>query len=334
MTQPLTIGNVQLATNLVLAPLSGYTDLPFRLIVRECGGVGLACTALLSPRGLLHAANQTQVLAATTPEDSPLAMQFYGKDTDLLCEAARWGEDHGADLIDINMGCSVPKVTRNNGGSRLLCDPDGAVRMVEQIAGVLRRVRLTVKVRLGWDADHIVAPYVAKRFEEVGVAAVTVHGRTAAMKFGGACDLDGIAPVVDAVKAMPIIGNGDVRTPEDAKRMLDHTGCAGVMIGRAVLSHPWLLRDTWAYLTTGTVPPMPGVREKCDLMRKHFRLAAELLGERRAVLEFRKFTSCYAKHMGPSRRLRQTMPTIQSAEEFERVVDAFLAWREELATEG
>jgi len=317
----------------VLGPMAGYTNVAFRLLCRRAGA-GLVVSEMISARALEFGNKKTRVLMQTCPQEQPVAIQLFGGCPEVLYNGVPEAEAAGAAIIDLNMGCSVPKVTRNNGGSRLLCDPDGAVRMVEQIAGVLRRVRLTVKVGMGWDADHIVAPYVAKRFEEVGVAAVTVHGRTAAMKFGGACDLDGIAPVVDAVKAMPIIGNGDVRTPEDAKRMLDHTGCAGVMIGRAVLSHPWLLRDTWAYLTTGTVPPMPGVREKCDLMRKHFRLAAELLGERRAVLEFRKFTSCYAKHMGPSRRLRQTMPTINSAEEFERVVDAFLAWREELAADA
>src|SRR5687767_12957357 len=195
-------------------------------------------------------------IAATCAEDSPLCIQLYGGDVERLCDAARWAEDRGAHVIDINMGCPVDKITKRDGGSKLLCDPDRTLRMVQRVKATLRPdTPLTCKLRLGWDDSCIVAPYLARRLEELGVALVTVHGRTTEMRFSGEARLDGIAEVVAAVKGIPVIGNGDVRTPEDARRMIEHTRCAGVMIGRGALSTPWLFRDTWSYLTIGEIPP-------------------------------------------------------------------------------
>ncbi len=327
MINPLRIGELELATNLVLAPMAGYCDLPFRLVVRRCGGVGLGFTPLLSPKGVMYGTERTRELAATCVGDSPLALQFYGGNADELCEAARWAEDRGADVVDINMGCSVPKVVRNNGGSRLLCDPDGAVRIAEKMMTALRNTPLTAKLRLGWDETEIVAPRLAARLEEVGVAAVTVHGRTAAMKFSGRSRLDGIAAVVAAVRAIPIIGNGDVRSPQDAERMMKETGCRGVMIGRGALSAPWVFRDTWSYLTTGVVPPPPTIEEKCRLMCEHFENSVRFCGEQRTVLQFRKSASWYAKQMHPCRMIKECMPRIKSAAEFHDVMARFLEWR-------
>ena len=254
---PLTIGHVPLATNLLLAPIAGYCDVAFRVVARSFGGVGLACTDLLSPEGLMRGTDRSLAIAATTEGDSPLAMQLYGANVEPLCEAARWAEDNGADVVDINMGCPVDKVTKKNGGSKLLCDPDNTLRMVDKIKASLKRAPLTCKLRLGWDDTCIVAPSMARRLEDAGVSLVTIHGRTTEMRFSGQARLDGIAEVVAAVKHIPVIGNGDVKTPHDAKRMIEHTGCAGVMIGRGALSHPWLFRDTWSYLTTGVVPEPP-----------------------------------------------------------------------------
>ena len=211
MVQPLTIGNLKLANNLLLAPMAGYCDLSYRLVVRGCGGVGLASTDLLCPEGILRCARSTIDLAATSPEDSPLCIQLFGCDADLLGEAARWAEDRGAHLIDINMGCPVDKITKRHGGSKLLCDPDNTLRLMQRLVPVLKHTPLTAKLRLGWDDRHIVAPYMARRLEEIGVAAITIHGRTTAMRFSGKCRLDGIAEVVAAVKQIPVIGNGDVR---------------------------------------------------------------------------------------------------------------------------
>jgi tRNA-dihydrouridine synthase B len=321
------VGNVQLATNLLLAPIAGYCDLAFRLVARSCGGVGLACTDLLSPEGVLRENHRSMILAMTATEDSPLCMQLYGANVDRLCEAARWAEDRGAHVIDINMGCPVDKVTKKDGGSKLLCDPDNTVRMVEKIIKVLRRVPLTAKLRLGWDDSCIVAPSLAARLEEAGVAMVTIHGRTTEMRFSGQARLDGIAEVVAAVKRIPVIGNGDVRSPADAKRMIDYTKCAGVMIGRGALSMPWIFRDTHSFLTTGEVPPPPTIDEKCQLMRDHFANLMRFRDERIALIEFRKRISWYSKTMHPCRMLRERMRLLQSAQEFEQIIDEFLDWR-------
>ncbi|MDB5173966.1 MAG: tRNA-dihydrouridine synthase [Phycisphaerales bacterium] len=327
MIAPLKIAHVQLATNLLLAPIAGYCDVSFRLVARSCGSVGLGCTDLLSPEGVLRESKRSMELAATCPEDSPLCMQLYGGDVDRLCEAARWAEDRGAHVIDINMGCPVDKITKRDGGSKLLCDPDRTLRMVDRVMGVLRHTPLTAKLRLGWDDTCIVAPSLAARLENAGVQLITIHGRTTEMRFSGKARLDGIAEVVAAVKNIPVIGNGDVRTPEDAKHMIDVTGCAGVMIGRGALSAPWIFRDTWSYLTTGVIPPPLPIEQKCRLMSDHFWNIVKYRHERSAVLEFRKRISWYAKQMNPCRRLREEMRVIESGADFDAAVARFLDWR-------
>lgn len=327
MSAPLTIGSVALKTNLLLAPIAGYCDMPFRVVVRSCGSLGLACTDLLCPDGVLRENKRSMELAATCPADQPLAMQLYGGDVEKLCDAARWAEDHGAVVVDINMGCPVDKVTKRDGGSKLLCDPDRTLRMVQRIAAVLRRAPLTAKLRLGWDDSCIVAPQLAARLEDAGIALVTIHGRTTEMRFSGQARLDGIGEVVAAVKRIPVIGNGDIRSPHDAQRMMRVTGCAGVMIGRAALSTPWIFRDTWSLLTTGSIPAPPTIQEKCRLMREHFHHLAGFRSERVAVLEFRKRVSWYAKQMNPCRMLRDEMRVIESAHDFENIIVRFLDWR-------
>lgn len=325
----LTIGSLNLATNLLLAPIAGYCDLAFRLVARSCGGVGLACTDLLCPEGVLRENKRSMELAATCEADSPLAMQLYGGDVERLCEAARWAEDRGAHVVDLNMGCPVDKITKRDGGSKLLCDPDRTLRMVERIKDTLRRVPLTCKMRLGWDDSCIVAPYLAARLEELGVAAVTIHGRTTAMRFSGEARLDGIAEVVAAVKRIPVIGNGDVRAPADALQMIRRTGCAGVMIGRGALSTPWIFGDTHALLTTGQVPQPPTIEQIVQMMRDHFYHHCRFRNERSAVIEFRKRVSWYAKNLHPCDQLRQEMRLFNDAAEFEAILARFLAWRAE-----
>jgi nifR3 family TIM-barrel protein len=318
---------------LLLAPIAGYCDLAFRLVARSCSGVGLACTDLLSPQGLLRENRHSMELAKTVPEDSPLCMQLYGGNVDHLCDAARWAEDRGAHVIDINMGCPVDKVTKLDGGSKLLCNPDHTLKMVERISGVLRNVPLTCKLRLGWDDSCIVAPYLASRLEMAGVQLITIHGRTTEMKFSGEARLDGIAEVVASVKHIPVIGNGDVKSPEDARRMIERTGCAGVMIGRGALSMPWIFRDTWSYLTTGLIPPPPSLEEKCRLMRDHFHNMVRFRGERPAVCEFRKRISWYAKHLNPCVHLKEEMRTISCIADFEAAIARFLDWRHRAPTQ-
>ncbi|HEX5243667.1 MAG TPA: tRNA-dihydrouridine synthase, partial [Tepidisphaeraceae bacterium] len=275
----------------------------------------------------LRETRRSMELAATCPEDSPLCMQLYGSDVERLCEAARWAEDRGAHVIDINMGCPVDKITKRDGGSKLLCDPDRTLRLVDKVIAMLRHTPLTAKLRLGWDDSCIVAPSLAASLENAGIQLITIHGRTTEMKFSGQARLDGIAQVVSAVKKIPVVGNGDVCTPDDARRMIDQTGCAGIMIGRAALSAPWIFRDIWSYLTTGIMPPPLSIQEKCQLMRNHFHNLCQYRNERVAVVEFRKRVSWYAKHMNPCRMLKEGIRTLQSVEDFDPLVDAFLDWR-------
>lgn len=323
----LSVAHVHLTTNLLLAPIAGYCDVSFRLVARSCSGLGLACTDLLSPDGVLRGTRHSLDLAATCDADRPLAMQLYGSDPAKLADGARWAEDHGATVVDINMGCPVDKVTKKDGGSKLLCDPDNTLRLVERVAAALRHAPLTCKLRLGWDDSCIVAPSLAARLEGAGVAMVTIHGRTTEMRFSGQARLDGIAAVVAAVKRIPVIGNGDVRTPQDAKRMIDVTRCAGVMIGRGALSAPWIFRDTWSYLTTGAIPPPPTIEQKCRLMQDHFLNLCHFRNERAAVQEFRKRISWYAKQMHPCRQLREEIRLLENPEDFDPIIQRFLDWR-------
>lgn len=324
---PLRIGSVQLNGNVLLAPIAGYCDVSFRLVARSCGGVALACTDLLCPEGVLRENKRSMELAATCPEDSPLCMQLYGSDPGRLCEAAKWAADHGADIIDINMGCPVDKITKRDGGSALLCNIPGTLEMARRVVQAVRGIPVTAKLRLGWDDHRLVAPFLANRLEQVGIAAVTVHGRTTEMRFHGTVRLDGIAAVVAAVENIPIIGNGDIRTPQDAKEMIIATGCAGVMIGRAALAAPWIFRNVQTYLQTEQVPPAPSIEEKCRYMRDHFYNMIRFRNQRVAILEFRKRVSWYAKHMNPCRVLRDAMRVIDSVEDFESAISNFLQWR-------
>lgn len=318
----LTIGKLRFESNLLLAPISGYCDLTFRLTIRPLGGLAVACTDLVNPRGILRQTRRTLQILQTDPADRPLCVQLYGCEPDPMADAARWCCDQGADLLDINMGCPAPKVTRHNGGAALLKAPLAAVRLAEAVMHAVQ-VPVTVKVRLGWSDDAIVAPGLARDFEQAGAAGIIVHGRTAEQQFHGEVRLDGIRGVVEAVQSIPVIGNGDVRSPQDARHMIDQTGCAGVMIGRYALRDPWIFRDTHAFLTTGTVPPPPTIEERLGFMRTHFEHLLRLRDERVACLVFRQRVSWYATKLGPCGRFREKMRRMQSAAEFFRLLEAF-----------
>ena len=327
---PLQIGPVTLASNCVLAPVANYCDLAFRIITRDWGGVGLAGTDLLSPHGLLRGGRQSLDLARTHPLDQPISMQLYGCDAGILDAGARWAVEHGATVVDINMGCPVDKVAKKNGGSLLLRDACATQRLTERIVRAVDdasggRVPTTAKLRLGWDDDSIVAPRLARALEEIGIAAITIHGRTTEQRFRGDVCLEGIGEVVARVRTIPVIGNGDVKSPEDCVAMIERTGCAGVMIGRGAFSRPWIFRDCWALQTTGAVPAEPGEYEKIESIRRYFELMLEFRTERYAMSHIRQRVSWFGKALGPCKGLRMRMQTVATPGDVHAAFDEFLA---------
>ncbi|GAB4555619.1 MAG: tRNA dihydrouridine synthase DusB [Phycisphaerales bacterium] len=330
IAKPLTVGPLQLRTNLLLAPVANYCDLAWRLTCRDEGAVALACTDLLSPQGLLRGTARSLDIASTTDDDAPLCMQLYGGDPDTLADGAVWAVKHGADVVDINMGCPVDKVTKKDGGSKLLCDVPRTLTLVDTVARAIDRaskgrVPLTAKLRLGWDRSCIVAPDLARALEQRGVTLVTVHGRTTDQRFKGAVDHDAIRDVVQAVDTIPVIGNGDVTEPEDALTMIQRTGCHGVMIGRGSFSAPWLFRRAWNLQTTGDPGPEPDEAHKIACARRYFDRMLAFRDERYALHHIRTRISWIGKRLGPCKPLKERIRTAQSAGDVHRALDEFIA---------
>jgi len=328
------IGSVQLESNLLLAPIAGYCDLAFRMICRAQGGLGLACTDLLSPQGLLRGSAASLDLAKTNDADKPIGMQLYGSDPAVMADGARWARDHGAAVIDINMGCPVDKVTKKDGGSKLLCDPDRAARIVQSVVEAVGSgpapLPVTAKMRLGWfgPPHPPVAEWLAPRLIDAGACAITIHGRTTEQKFSGVVSHEGIARVVAAVKArssVPVIGNGDVRDAHDVARMIQLTGCDGVMIGRGALSTPWIFRDAWSLLTTGLVPPEPSLDDKIEIIRRYLNLMIEHRDEHYALVNIRRRISWFAKRLGPCRPLREAIRLAAGVVDVQAALDQYQA---------
>jgi tRNA-dihydrouridine synthase B len=318
--QPLRIGSLTLASRYLLAPLAGYTNLAFRLVVRRLGGVGLATTDLVNARALMRASRKTMDLIATSPEDRPLAVQIYGSDPGEMATGAQWLEAYGASTIDINMGCPVHKVTRGGGGSALMCDPGHAADLVRAVVEAVR-IPVTVKMRLGWDEETLSAPFFARRFEEAGVAAVIIHGRTRAQGFAGRVNLDGIRAVVEAVDAMPVIGNGDIRSIADAEHMLAYTGCAGIAIGRGALLNPWIFSQLCRLERSGESGTVATYAQRLDVMSLHFHLLIQQRGEHFGCLTFRKVANWYCKVLKPGRDIQQRLVRIDTASDFDCIVE-------------
>src|SRR6266540_691315 len=247
------IGSLDLKSNLFLSPLAGYTNLPFRLTLRELGGLDLATTDLVNARSLIEKNPKAFKLIETCPADSPLAVQLFGSVAEEMRDAALMLEARGISSIDINMGCPVKKVCRVGGGSAMMTEMDKTAQLVRGMVEALK-IPVTAKMRLGWDDENITAPDLARALEDAGAAAIFVHGRTREQGFSGSVNLAGIRSVVQAVKTIPVIGNGDIITPEAAKKMLDETGCAGVSIGRGAFYNPWLFVHTRRFLDTGELP--------------------------------------------------------------------------------
>ncbi|MBX3404606.1 MAG: tRNA dihydrouridine synthase DusB [Phycisphaeraceae bacterium] len=326
----LQIGPLQLATPLMLAPIAGYCDLAFRQVCREQGGLGLACTDLLSPQGLLRGTATSLDLAMTNDLDRPVGMQLYGSDPAIMADGARWARDHGASLVDINMGCPVDKVTKKDGGSKLLCDPSRAESIVAAVvAAVGDTLPVTAKLRLGWLDCEPVARWLAPRLVQAGAAMITIHGRTTQQKFTGVVNHDGIREVVEAVKAVspstPVIGNGDVTEPEHVLLMMQRTGCDGVMIGRGALSTPWIFRDAAALLRGEACPAPPSLDEILAIIKRYFDLMLRYRDERYAMYQIRRRVSWFAKRLPPSKRWREA---IRTAPDPAAVYDALARFRE------
>jgi tRNA-dihydrouridine synthase B len=313
------LGALQLASPFLLAPLAGYTNMPFRLAVRALGGVGLATTDLVNARALLQRSRKTLELIETCPADYPLAVQIYGIHPQEMRDAAQWLEAYGVAAVDINMGCPVHKVTRGGGGSALLCDAAKTVDLVRTLVEAVH-IPVTVKMRLGWDDASLSAPFFAHEFEQAGIAAVTIHGRTRAQGFGGQVNLDGIRAVVEAVERIPVVGNGDVRTIADAERMLATTGCSGIAIGRGALLNPWLFLQLHRWRQTSDSGAPATYADRLTFMDRHFHLLVEQRGEYFACLTFRKVANWYCKVLRPGREIQQQLIRLAQVADFEAIV--------------
>jgi tRNA-dihydrouridine synthase B len=327
------LGPLQLTSNLFLSPLAGYTNLPFRLTLREVGGVGLATTDLVNARSLLEKNPKALKLIETAPADRPLAVQLFGSVPEEMRDAAVYLESLGVASVDINMGCPVRKVCRVGGGSAMMTEMDKTANLVKGMVQAVK-IPITAKMRLGWDDQNLTAPDLARALEAVGVAAIFIHGRTREQGFSGTINLDGIRAVVEAVEQIPVIGNGDVTTPEAAKKMLDETGCAGVSIGRGAFYNPWIFQHTLHFLKTGELLPEPRFEERVRVMCRHLDLMVEVFGEGHGCRMFRKVAPWYAKRFGPANEFNKRVVQISSKAEFHDVLESYLRWRRQFVDEN
>lgn len=314
-------GNLALKSRYLLSPLAGFTNLPFRRIVHELGGVGLGTTDLVNARSLLERRQKAFDLIATHPDDSPFSVQIFGNDPTRMRDAAQFLEEYGVDSIDINMGCPVERITKTGGGSAMMCDTNETVGLVQSVVDAVR-LPVTVKMRLGWDATQITAPRFAREFEQVGVAAIAIHGRTREQGFSGTVDRNGIRQVVEAVERIPVIGNGDILTVADADRMFRETGCDGISIGRGALANPWIFRQLVQWEQTGSCDPPGNFDDRLTLLLRQFGYLSELHPEQRAIVMFRKMGHWYLKGMRVRPHLRHQFQLAKSIPEFEAAITA------------
>lgn len=318
----LKIGSIKMKNRVVLAPMAGVCNPAFRLIAKEFG-CGLVCAEMVSDKAILHGNNRTMEMLYVDEREKPLSLQIFGGDKETLVEAAKIVDQQtNADIIDINMGCPVPKVTKCDAGAKWLLDPDKIEEMVSSVVAAVSKP-VTVKMRIGWDDEHIYAVRNAQAVERGGGQAVSVHGRTRVQMYTGVANWDIIKEVKQAVK-IPVIGNGDVFAPEDAKRMLEHTGCDGVMIGRGALGNPWMLYRSVHYLTHGELLPEPSHLEKIEIAILHMDRLIALKGESVAVKEMRKHMAWYLKGIPGAARIKGTIMELTGREEMVRVLTDYV----------
>ena len=313
------IGNVKCKNNIFLAPMAGITDLPFRLIC-ERFEPGLVVTEMVSSKALLYNDDKTKKLLNIEDEKEPISVQIFGSDEEAMAYGAKYVSKF-ANIVDINMGCPAPKVTKNGDGSKLLLDLDKAERVIDSVVKN-SSVPVTLKIRLGWDKEHIVATEIAKIAENLGVSAIMVHGRTRDEYYSGKANLDEIRKVKEAVN-IPVIGNGDIVDEETAKNMFEKTGVDGIMIGRATIGNPWIFERLRYYLETGQKLPEVSIEERLKIIKEHFLLEIEEKGEYTGIREFRKHLAFYSKGLSNASEFRSKINTLNSKDEVLLCIEEF-----------
>ncbi len=317
----LQIGNVTLPNQVVLAPMAGVCDLPFRLLCRE-QGAGLVCMEMVSAKAIYYHNKNTELLMQTDPGEHPVSLQLFGSDPKIMSEMAKQIEERPFDILDVNMGCPVPKVVNNGEGSALMKNPALVREIVTAMAKAVKKP-LTVKIRMGFDGEHINAVEIAKIIEDSGAAAVAVHGRTRQQYYSGEADWEIIRKVKEAV-SIPVIGNGDVDSPQKAKRMLEETGCDGVMVGRAARGNPWLLGRIARYLEDGELLENPSPEEVKAMILRHARMQLEYKGEYTGMREMRKHVAWYTAGYPRSSKLRQAVNGLESLNQLEELLEGWI----------
>ena len=317
MIKALKIGNVTLPNNLILAPMAGVTDLPFRLLCKE-QGAGLLCMEMVSAKAIMYKNRNTQSLLEIDPRENPVSLQLFGSDPDIISNIAHEIEERPFDLLDINMGCPVPKIVNNGEGSALMKNPKLAGEIIRKTVKAINKP-VTVKIRKGFDDDHVNAVEMAKIAEDAGAAAVAVHGRTREQFYSGKADWDIIRQVKEAV-SIPVIGNGDLLTAEDVIAMEKKTGCDGFMIARGAQGNPWIFKQILHYFETGKHLPKPSVEEVTQMILRHARMMLEFKGEYIGIREIRKHAAWYTAGYPNSARLRVAINNVESFEALEELL--------------
>ncbi len=313
------IGNVTLDNNIILAPMAGVTDLPFRLLCKE-QGAGLLCMEMVSAKAIYYNNKNTEALMEIDERERPVSLQLFGSDADIMSEMAKKIEEKPFDILDINMGCPVPKVAGNGEGSALMKNPELVREIVSKVVKAIEKP-VTVKIRKGFDDAHVNAVEIAKIIEDCGAAAVAVHGRTREQYYSGKADWDIIRQVKEAV-SIPVIGNGDVTGPESAKKMIEETGVDGIMIGRAARGNPWIFNQIKEYLETGVLPKKPELSEVREMMLRHARMQLECKGEYTGIREMRKHVAWYTAGYPNSAKLRGKINEVETYEELTELLKA------------
>ena len=317
------IGSVMLDNNIFLAPMAGVTDISFRILCKR-QGCGLTYTEMVSAKGLHYKSDNTAVLLEIAPAEKPAAVQVFGSDPELVAKAARHAEAGGAAIVDINMGCPTPKIVKNGDGSALMKKP-GLVREIVRATVKAVEVPVTVKIRKGWDEDSVNAVEIAVAAASEGAAAVAVHGRTREQFYSGTADWGIIKQVKNAV-GIPVIGNGDITKPEDARRMLEETGCDAIMIGRGAQGNPWIFRRTLEYLRTGALLPEPDYSQRVEAIITHMDMVTTLKGEGIGVKEMRKHAAWYLKGIPGSARIKSEIFKMSTCAEVKALLYEYLAY--------